>query len=166
VGIGTGIYLLSLRHQERVFSGNDCPFCDPSILHRQSFYADDLVIALYAHRPIMPGHCLVIPRRHVERFELVTDVEADQMCRVIKKVNSAVKKVFSTSPYLLLQKNGREAGQSVPHVHFHYIPRKAGDGSILKFLFKAFWVDVRKPLAQAEIEKVVQELKLAIEEQT
>lgn len=163
---GTGVYLLSLRHRELAFSAKECPFCDPAVLQRQAFYADDLVLALYTHRPVMPGHCLVIPKRHVERFERLTDAEADQICRVIKKVNAAVEKVFSTSPYLLLQKNGWEVGQSVPHIHFHYVPRKAGDGSMLKLLFKMLWADTGRPLAQKNIEKAVQELKLAIEEQT
>lgn len=87
---------------------------------RQAFYKNDLVLALYSHKPIYPGHCLIIPKRHVERFEMLSEEEITEIGRVIKKVNQAVEKVFQTSSYLLLQKNGREVGQT-PHVHVHYI---------------------------------------------
>ncbi len=39
-----------------------CVFCDVSILNNQKFYEDDLVIALYTHKPILPGHSLIIPK--------------------------------------------------------------------------------------------------------
>jgi diadenosine tetraphosphate (Ap4A) HIT family hydrolase len=62
-----------------------CAFCNPAILDYQQFYEDDLVIALYTHKPVMPGHCLIIPKRHVERFEMLSDEESLQIFRVIKK---------------------------------------------------------------------------------
>ncbi len=92
-------------------SFNDyCAFCDPAVVNNQKFYEDDLVLALYSHKPILPGHCLIVSKRHVERFEMLADAEITQIGRVIKKVNQAVMKVFGTSSYLLLQKNGLEVG--------------------------------------------------------
>ena len=139
-----------------------CAFCDPSVLKRQTFYEDELVLALYTHKPVLPGHCLVIPKRHVERFEQLTDEEITQMGRVIKKVNEAVVKVFDTSAYLLLQKNGPEVGQTVPHVHFHYIPRKAGDNSSLKFLVQMYIANAKRPISSEEMQEIVGKLKEAI----
>jgi histidine triad (HIT) family protein len=136
-----------------------CAFCNPNILKQQTFYEDELVLALYTHKPIVPGHCLVIPKRHVERFEQLTDEEITQMGRVIKKVNTAVVKVFDTSAYLLLQKNGPEAGQTVPHVHFHYIPRKAGDNSSLKFLVQMYIANAKGPISSEKMQEIVAELK-------
>lgn len=145
-------------------SFNDyCAFCDPTVLNNQKFYEDDLVLALYTHKPILPGHCLVISKRHVERFEMLTDDEITQIGRVIKKVNQAVEKVFETSSYLLLQKNGLEVGQSVPHVHFHYIPRKKGDDSIIQFLAKMYITNLQKPLSAAEMQGVVGNMKKAMQ---
>jgi histidine triad (HIT) family protein len=139
-----------------------CPFCDQTILDRQKFYEDDLVLALYTHRPVFPGHCLVIPKRHVERFELLTEDEITEIGQTLKKVNDAVVKVFGTSAYLILQKNGKEVGQSVPHLHFHYIPRKAGDASQLKYIFKMYLSILMPPLSPDEMQKVIEELKEAI----
>ncbi len=143
---------------------NKCAFCDDKILEYQKFYEDDLVIALYTHKPIFPGHSLIIPKRHVERFEMLSEGEMVQIAQVIKKVNHAAEKVFGTSSYLLLQKNGKEVGQTVSHVHFHYIPRKMDDDSTLKFFINIFLANVRSPIKSTEMQEVVEKMKMAIEE--
>lgn len=154
-----GIYFLSPKS---ISYTDYCAFCDPDVLMRQKFYEDDLVYALITHKPVFPGHCLIIPKRHVERFESLTDAEITQIGKVIKKVNLAVEKVYGTSSYLILQKNGREVGQSVPHVHFHYIPRKEGDDSGLKFVLRMFIANAKKPISQKENNETVEKLKKAL----
>ncbi len=144
------------------YSEEYCAFCDASILEYQSFYEDDLVFALYTHKPILPGHCLVIPKRHVERFELLTEEEITAMGKVIKKVDQAAMSIFNTASYLLLQKNGVEVGQSVPHVHFHYIPRKQGDSSTLTFLIKLYFRNIQGPISSQEMKENTEVLKQAI----
>jgi len=155
-----GIYFFSPRPAHFT---QYCAFCDSSVLSRQTFYEDDLVLALYTHKPIFPGHCLVIPKRHVERFELLTDEEITQIGRVIRKVNRAVMQVFGTSSYLLLQKNGIEVGQSVPHVHVHYIPRKEGDDSALGFMMKMYIANARGPISADEVRETITKLRQAMD---
>lgn len=138
-----------------------CAFCDPAVLTSHVFYEEDLTLALCTHKPITEGHCLIIPKRHVERFEMLSDEECLQICRVIKKVNEAAIKAFGASSYLLLQKNGTEAGQTVPHVHFHYIPRKQGDDSIVKFFFKSWIRNMKKPIDGAELKENIEIMKNA-----
>ncbi len=145
--------------------GNDyCAFCDTTVLEYQKFYEDDLVVALYTHKPILEGHCLIIPKRHAERFEMLSDEEMVQVGRVIRKVDLAASKVFNTSSYLLLQKNGAEVGQTVPHVHFHYVPRQAGDDSTLKFIAKMFIANALSPIPSSEMEEIVERMKEAMSE--
>lgn len=139
-----------------------CAFCDEKVLTSQKFYEDDLVIALFTHKPVFPGHSLIIPKRHVERFEMLSDEEMMRIGQVIRKVDQASRKVFKTSSYLLLQKNGREVGQSVPHVHFHYIPRKAGDDSSFAFIARMYIANAKKPIPPAEMQKVVEAMKEAL----
>jgi diadenosine tetraphosphate (Ap4A) HIT family hydrolase len=154
----TGFYFfLSQEHAD-----SDCAFCDTQILNNQTFYEDDLVMALYTHKPILPGHSLIIPKRHVEHFEMLSDEEMMQIGRVIKKVNQAASVVFGTSSYLILQKNGREVGQTVPHVHFHYIPRKAGEISTLTFLIKMYIANAQKPISPAEMQNIVEKMRQAM----
>jgi len=136
-----------------------CAFCDQEVLDRQKFYEDDLVIALFSHRPIYPGHSLVIPKRHVERLEELTDAEATRIHQVIRKVNSATRSVFETSAYLVLQKNGVEVGQTVPHVHFHLIPRKSNDDSTLAFLWHAVLAQIKRPISPEEMRSDISRMK-------
>jgi diadenosine tetraphosphate (Ap4A) HIT family hydrolase len=64
----------------------------------------------------------VIPNRHVARFEDLSQEEMADMQKTIRKVDHAVRTLYGYSDYLLMQKNGPLAGQTVPHVHFHYLP--------------------------------------------
>lgn len=158
-------YFLSIKRGFSQFSFSDhCAFCNPAILTNQKFYEDDLILALYTHKPILPGHCLIVSKRHVERFEKLTDEEISQIGKVIKKVNRAVTKTFGTSSYLLLQKNGLEVGQSVPHVHFHYVPRKAHDNSTIQFIVKMYIANVKHPISQEEMAKTIKKLKEEIKQ--
>ena len=157
-----GTYLLSSNKTTAHDFGNYCAFCDPKIINSQKFYEDDLVLALYTHKPIFPGHCLIIPKRHVQRFEALSEDEITQIGKVIKKVNLAISGIFKTSAYLLLQKNGQEVGQTVPHVHFHYIPRQAGDDSSLTFLTKMYIANTKKPISTQEMKEVTDKLKKAM----
>jgi diadenosine tetraphosphate (Ap4A) HIT family hydrolase len=157
--LGVGLYFLIPPAK---LSKDYCAFCDPKVIEAQKFYEDDQVIALYTHKPVVPGHCLIIPKRHAERFEQVTDEETAAMTRVIRKVDQASGKVFHTSSYLLLQKNGVETGQTVPHVHFHYMPRQAGDISTVKFLLQLFIANHKKPIASSEMKEVCEKMKEAM----
>lgn len=102
-------------------SGN-CVFCDPKVIESQFFYRGKMVLAMLTHKPAVAGHVLIIPKRHVERFEELSSLEMEEIQQIICSVDRMVKQVFGTKDYILLQKNGQKAGQSVPHVHFHYIP--------------------------------------------
>lgn len=159
-----GLFLFfGMRSTENRLADCCCPFCDPKILDYQKFYEDELVIALYTHKPIVLGHSLIIPKNHVERFEMPSETEIVQIGLAIKKVNKAAEKVFGTSSYMLLQKNGKEVGQSVPHLHFHYIPRQAGDDSTIQFLIKMYMANFGNPINPAEMQQIVEKMKVAIE---
>lgn len=160
LGVVSGFFLLDVNGP--TFTRENCPFCNASVLDSQKFYEDDEVLALCTYKPVMPGHCLVIPKRHVERFEMLTDAEVTQIGRVIRKVNVAVEKVYGTSAYLLLEKNGREVGQTVPHVHFHYMPRKTGDDSTISFLYKMFVANLKRPISLADRQQTVETMKAAM----
>jgi diadenosine tetraphosphate (Ap4A) HIT family hydrolase len=95
---------------------------------------------------------------------MLSDEEAARLCQVIKKVNVAVQKVFGTSAYLLLQKNGKEVFQTVPHVHFHFIPRKKEESSFVPFVAKILLAGILPPLSSSEMEENVSRLKCAMAE--
>lgn len=139
-----------------------CAFCDKQIVNRQKFYEDDLVIALVTHKPIIPSHFLVIPKRHVEKLEMLSPEEMTRIHQVIGRVNKASQQVFHTSPYLVHQKNGQEVGQSVPHVHFHVIAKSKGDDSHLKFFINMIIANLKSPISSEKLQGVTDKMSTAM----
>jgi len=78
--------------------------------------------------PLSEGHLLAIPRRHVERLDQLSEDEAAGLARLLPRLSRAVLGATGAPGLNILQNNGSEAGQVVPHVHFHLIPRRANDG--------------------------------------
>ena len=91
-------------------------------------YADDRVYAFLDINPLSRGHTLVIPRQRYERLEDVPADVAEALGRALPRIARAVLKVTGATAYNVLQNNGAAAGQQMPHVHFHIIPKYA-DGS-------------------------------------
>jgi histidine triad (HIT) family protein len=141
-----------------------CAFCDPRVLQTQTFYEDELVRGLYTYKPLQPGHCLVVVKRHIEKFEDVSEQEFAAVGRLLKKINIAIQKTNGPASYLILQKNGKEVGQSVPHVHFHYIPKKTSNNKLSAFglLWDFICEPFRSPMKQKELNECVQRMHLAI----
>ena len=127
-----------------------CIFCTATI-NNQVFYDDGLVRCLFSYKPVYPGHSLIIPKRHVERFEDLTQQEITGMMAIIKKVHAAHQRLYGACSYFLLQKNGREVGQTVPHVHFHYIPRRLGNYSQLSIFWHMILAAHLKPALSREL---------------
>ncbi len=116
-----------------------CPFCDPKVINYQKYYEDENILGLYSYKPLFKGHCLIIPRRHIERFENLNQKEIDKIFELIKKTNFAMQKILGCESYIILQKNGKDVGQTVLHIHFHYIPNKK-NGSRFNYFLKFFIV--------------------------
>ena len=102
-----------------------CPFCtlpDSRILDVTPF---GLVIR--DGYPISPGHTLVIPKRHVGSFFELTPEEATEMMSLMRRAKSALDIEFKPNGYNIWINDGAAAGQTVPHLHIHLIPRYQGD---------------------------------------
>jgi histidine triad (HIT) family protein len=99
-------------------------------------YEDAQVLAFLDVNPLAEGHTLVIPKRAVERFEDLTPDEAAALARAIGPIARKVLSATGAADYNLLQNNGGVSGQVVMHVHFHIIPRRAGDGLGYRWLPK------------------------------
>jgi histidine triad (HIT) family protein len=140
-----------------------CPFCTQDILDNQVFYEDSLVYGLYTHRPVVPAHFLVTPKRHVEKLEKLTQEELLQIHALLNKIHNLSQKVFGTEPYFIHQKNGKEVGQSAPHLHFHYIGKKPGDHSTLKFIFCMIKARFGASLSQKKLQEITSYLKSSLE---
>jgi len=109
---------------------DDCVFCKmvAGSIPVARVYEDEAVLAFLDIRPISDGHTLVIPKQHCASIhECDVDVLA-QVATRLGKVARAVAAAVGADGYNLLNNCGAAAGQVVEHLHFHIIPRTAGDG--------------------------------------
>jgi histidine triad (HIT) family protein len=85
-------------------------------------YEDELTLAFMDIMPQSDGHTLVIPKVEAETlFDLPEDYY--HACfNTVKKVGNALKKAFDTQGIMMFQLSGADAGQTVPHLHFHLLP--------------------------------------------
>jgi diadenosine tetraphosphate (Ap4A) HIT family hydrolase len=77
--------------------------------------------------PVSPGHTLVIPRRHVGSFFELDAAERQDLVDLLDVARRALDAEYAPDAYNLGLNDGPAAGQSIPHVHMHLIPRYAGD---------------------------------------
>ncbi|KAH7379481.1 HIT-like domain-containing protein [Pyrenochaeta sp. MPI-SDFR-AT-0127] len=93
----------------------------------QVFHLTRLSFAIVNLKPLLPGHVLVSPRRVVPRFNDLSAAEVQDLFLTVQRVSRMVERVFHASSLNIAIQDGIDAGQSVPHVHAHIIPRKKDD---------------------------------------
>jgi histidine triad (HIT) family protein len=89
---------------------------------------DERAFAVLDINPINDGHTLVIPRTHAETLFDVTEEDLIATVRLARRVAGGIRRGLQPDGLNLLQNNGAAAFQSVPHFHFHLIPRWEADG--------------------------------------
>jgi bis(5'-adenosyl)-triphosphatase len=97
------------------------------VVTSQVFHLTPLSFALVNLKPLLPGHVLVCPRRTVPRFNDLTSSEVTDLFLTAQRVSRMVERVFHASALNIAIQDGLDAGQSVPHVHAHIIPRQKDD---------------------------------------
>ncbi|TFK70558.1 HIT-like protein [Pluteus cervinus] len=108
----------------------------------------ELSLSFLDINPVSKGHALVIPKIHVEKMHELPDEYLRDILPIAKKIARAQ----GTKDYNILSNNGELAGQDVPHVHFHVIP-KPNEEEGLGIVWPAQTLD------NAELQKIFDELK-------
>jgi len=105
-----------------------CVFCDvvAGRVAAVEVLRDEVAVAFLDHRPLFPGHTLVIPVRHVETL---AELEPDEIGPYFARVQA----IAAVMPQALdaggtFVANNNVVSQSVPHLHVHVVPRTRGDG--------------------------------------
>lgn len=115
----------------------DCIFCRivDNVAAACVVYSDERILAFMDVQPVNPGHVLVIPRGHASRLaELDEESARAQLFRVAMRVAQGLRRSeLKVEGVNLLLADGEAAGQEVPHVHLHVIPRFRGDGFGIRF---------------------------------
>ena len=105
-----------------------CLFCEIIRGERQAniVFQDEISIAFLDHRPLFPGHCLLITKEH---FQTLTDLPREIVGPLFlnaQRLAAAVQKVMKAEGTFVAVNN--IVSQSVPHFHLHVVPRRKGDG--------------------------------------
>jgi len=115
---------------------------------------DANTIAFMDINPVNPGHALAVAKGHWPTVEVIPPDVLAEVARTAQKVAKAAVKVLKPHGVNLLQANGEGAGQSVPHLHIHVMPRVKGDDVNLN------WQP--KPGDMAAIKAIYEKLKAAL----
>jgi len=102
-----------------------CPFC--SLPQDRIIAENDSTVTIRDGYPVSDGHTLVIPKRHVESFFDCNPVEKVAISQALEDAKVALDKEFSPDGYNIGINDGESAGQTIPHLHIHLIPRYKGD---------------------------------------
>lgn len=105
-----------------------CVFCEIAAGDREAWTVleDEQSLAFLDHRPLFPGHVLLVPRRH---HETLVDLPAEAVGPLFENARLLARAVQSAlgAQGTFLAINNR-VSQTVPHLHVHVVPRSRGDG--------------------------------------
>ncbi len=118
----------------------DCVFCKivAGEIPSHNVLTTEAARAFLDVGPLADGHLLLIPTEHYERLEEMPTEVAAEVCGLLPRLGRALLQVTGSPGYNVLQNNGAVAGQVVPHVHFHLIPRVEGDGLGYRWLPQSY----------------------------
>jgi histidine triad (HIT) family protein len=133
-----------------------CKFCEIARQGGQAVFEDAVSLAFLDHRPLFPGHCLLIPKQH---YETLADLPAALIGPLFTNAQ-----LLSQAVELGMQADGsfvainNRVSQSVPHLHIHIVPRRRKDG------LKGFFWPRQSYKDADEMRRVQQAIRAAIEE--
>ena len=107
-------------------AGEECRFCR-SKPGRSVMVEGKFGFAAYDKHPANPGHFLVIPYRHFSDYFDITAEESEELWQLVAEGRRQVDEKHNPDGYNIGINIGRWAGQSIPHLHIHVIPRYQGD---------------------------------------
>jgi histidine triad (HIT) family protein len=124
----------------------NCIFC--KIINKQAeaevIFEDEKVISFLDINPFNFGHTLVIPKNHYEDFLSVPSDLLGDLIRATKEISLAVKSSLNADGINIIANNGKAAGQTVFHFHFHIIPRFKDDKFVFHRNLKRYEADEKR----------------------
>jgi histidine triad (HIT) family protein len=133
-----------------------CAFCKivAEAVAAATVWEDAATLVFLDHRPLFPGHCLVIPKMH---YETLTDLPRDKvgpLFGIVQLIAAAVERATDSDGSLVAINN--RVSQSVPHLHIHVVPRRKKDG------LRGFFWPRQKYASVTDMEQVRDRIREAI----
>jgi histidine triad (HIT) family protein len=138
------------------FPRQGCVFCDvvSGRIPANIVFADDISLAFLDHRPLFPGHCLLIPKTHLETLSDLPENLIGPFFENVQLLSRAIEIALNAEGSFVAMNN--RVSQSVPHFHVHIVPRRRKDG------LKGFFWPRNKYANEAEIVEVQKLIQAAI----
>jgi histidine triad (HIT) family protein len=105
-----------------------CVFCDIASgkVAAEIVWRGETAVAFLDHRPLFPGHVLLIPASHVPTLADLPAPQIPEFFEAAQRLEKAVEAAMSAEGSFVAINN--RVSQSVPHLHMHIVPRSKGDG--------------------------------------
>jgi histidine triad (HIT) family protein len=118
---------------------------------------DDDVLVFLDHRPLFPGHCLIVPHKHWETLADLPPAAVGPFFKKVQLLSRAVEMAMDAEGTFVAMNN--RVSQSVPHLHVHVVPRKRKDGLKGFFWPRTKYKNQEEMIAVAErIARVISEI--------
>src|SRR3954463_590225 len=137
-------------------AGSDCLFCKIARHELPALVVDEdqSTMTFLDHRPVFPGHALVIPRDH---YDTMLELPPDQLAAVFGKAQAIARAVeLGLGADGTFVATNNRVSQSVPHVHVHVVPRRKKDG------LRGFFWPRQKYASDEEAERVRMSIRDAL----
>lgn len=138
-----------------------CIFCNNQEIKERIVCENEFSFAFPTNIPIVPGHILLCPKKCVSSIDDLTPQEWEGILNLMNIIKPALIQTFQAEGFNYALNEGEVAGQSVPHVHIHLLPRKKGDTGITgyeprQFLYRP---GSRAETQQDELKEIAQDIK-------
>jgi len=135
----------------------DCLFCQIASGEQPAaiVFADEHSVAFLDHRPLFPGHCLIIPRTHYVTLADLPAARIEDLFGQVRLLGMAVEQALDADGSFVAINN--RVSQSVAHLHVHIVPRRRKDG-----LRGFFWPRTRYS-SEAEAEAIRDKVRKAFD---
>ena len=104
---------------------SNCPFC--TLPTSRIVHENEHCLAIRDAFPVSEGHTLIVARRHVGSLFELSDVESRALLELLAEAKTSLEAACRPNGFNIGVNDGAAAGQTVPHLHVHLIPRYAGD---------------------------------------
>src|ERR687898_3409330 len=117
--------------QRKSMQDPNCIFCKiiAGEIPARVIMQNEKAMALLDAFPLAYGHTIVIPKSHYAKVQQMSEQDSMAVFELVWKLAGAVETGSQVNASTIAIHNGREAGQEVPHVHAHIVPRKRDDGA-------------------------------------
>ena len=111
-------------------TADNCIFCKivQKKIDAKIIDENENAIAFLDAFPLTAGHTLVITKNHYAKLQDVEFDQINQLFSLVNKILPSIEKGTGVQGTLIAIHNGKDAGQEIPHLHVHIVPRKLGDG--------------------------------------